>query len=175
MQKLQNEVWVEHTIKVLSVCNFFFITLLIFDNLALNKQMMALIQVLFYSAKNLLKAQMFMLIVSFPFVLLTFFNYSHLLQEFNDISWTTMTLYKMTIGDQLTYYFWRMFANQDTLAQICIVYLVVMISFLYALILSIVSQEYNKYLMTKESSEKRPNLVNSVFCCMIKIRKRHSQ
>jgi hypothetical protein len=93
-QQVQRQSWD----RVLCTVNFLLIVLMLFDNIAYNKQMRNVIRAMVGSMSKQLQIQLLIVLVMFPLAFLLYMEYCVELADFQSISWAFMTLFKMTLG-----------------------------------------------------------------------------
>ena len=107
----------------------------------------------------------------YPFVVMAYLTFCYLTEDFQDISWSNMTVYKMTLGDRLVFYFKVMITHNVAISLFCLFYFVLVLNFMYALILSVVCARYNEIMMVHHGQKQEINYFNAIFYWMIKQKK----
>ena len=111
------------------------------------------------------------MILLYPFVVMAYLTFNNLMKDFQDIAWSNMTVYKMTLGDRLVYYFKIMTVHNFALSMLFLYYFIIVLNFMYALILSVVCARYNEIMMVHHGQKQDINNVNAIFFWMIKQKK----
>ena len=144
---------------------------LILDNIAFNKHTMATIKTIWLSIQDQFQVQILFLILLYPLVVMAYLTFCYLTEDFQDISWSNMTVYKMTLGDRLVFYFKAMTTHNVAISLLCFVYFVLVLNFMYALILSVVCARYNEIMMVHHGQKQEINYFNAIFYWMVKQKK----
>lgn len=158
--------------RLLCTVNFLLIMLMLFDNIAYNKQMRIVIQAMVGSMVKQLQIQLLIALVMFPLAFLLYMEYCVELTDFQSISWAFMTLFKMTLGDNLALFYNLMLAVDPSIAYFFLIVFTILLRVFYALILGVVCEQYEKLRLGADEQGSQVNLVNSVFCCQISKRKK---
>ncbi len=117
-----------------------FVILQLLENIAYNKQMLNVIRTVVSSMQKQLQIQLLIVLLMFPLAFLLYLEYSVQLEDFQSISWSFMTLFKMTLGVQLANYYHLMLNVSPGVAYLFLIVFAVLLKVFYALILGVVCE-----------------------------------